>query len=366
MAFITSPNMNLTIPTAGSESGPQYALDINNSLTFVDQHDHSTGKGVQIQPSGINITSALSMNNNQLVQIAGLNLYAQTVTPSVNTIYQSGVDLYFVDGIGNNIRLTQTGGVAGTPGSITNLVYPASVNYVAANSTYVFQSNLGVAGNIDAGSVLFRDVTPNSTYAVTLQPVVGLSSNYSLTLPQLPSVQSIMTLDNAGNITAPWTVDNSTIKIVSNQLIAQANVLSQYREHSWELNGTYSGLTSPLQNLDSIFIAPVNINIQSVWIYQGAPGTNTGGLTKSTYDLLVASPGGTFTSILSTTGQIFDGAAPVIWTDSGTVVPAQANIIKPVIATAAISAGQAIRFDLTFSQTGPVTDARIKIFYSLA
>jgi hypothetical protein len=362
MAFTTSSNMNLQIPGVGTENGPTYAQEINNSLSTIDTHDHSPTKGTQITPAGMNINTTLTANNNFIDQLAGLTLLPQSTTPVLSTIYQSGDDLYFIDGIGNNIRLTIDGGVAGTTGSIANLVAPATASYVAGSSTFVFESNVNIAANMDAASYLFRNISPNSDFAITLSPPDALSLNYSLVLPLLPSVQSFMTLDSAGTMSAPWTVDNTTIKIVANQLVAQSNALSIQKEHAWELNGNYPALSYPLLNIDSIFFAPANITITSVWIYNGDAGTS--GTTE--FDLKVASSGGSFTSILSTTGKILSTAASNVWTDSGSVIAAQTGVVKPVIATSAITAGQAIKFDLIQSMTGTATDARIRIFYSLA
>lgn len=200
MATIPSPNMNLPIPVVGQEAGPDYAQDVNNSLTIVDQHNHSPGSGVQISPAGININTALTFNTNFATGLAGLTLVAQSSTPAVNTIYESGVDLYYVDGLGNNIQITKNGGVAGSPGSISNLTSPASATYVSASSTFVWQSDVSKAANMDAGSLLMRNLTPNSTFALTLQPPSALGNNYSLTLPNLPGSLSLLTIDTSGNI----------------------------------------------------------------------------------------------------------------------------------------------------------------------
>ncbi len=216
MSVTNSPNMNLPVPNVGLENGPQYATDVNNSLNIIDQHTHAAGSGVQITPAGINISTALPFNNNLASSLAGLTLIPQVSTPTINTIYESGVDLFYVDGNGNNIRITQSGAVAGTPGSISNLVSPASAAYVASSSTFVFESGTGIAGNLDAGALLMRNLTPNSTFALTLEPPAALGSNYTLTLPTLPAVQSILSLDPAGAIVASYTVDNSTIEIASN------------------------------------------------------------------------------------------------------------------------------------------------------
>lgn len=357
-----SPNMSLIIPTAGQTIGPTYALDVNSSLSLVDMHDHTPGHGVQITPEGINVNSTLVFNNNFADQLAGLTLIDQGTTPPISTVYAINGDLYFLDGFGNNVRITQSGGVAGSPGSIGGLVAPASATYVPGQSSFVWQSNTNIAANMDFGSAIMRNLSPNSTYALTLTPPANLVNNYTLTLPSLPAVQSFMTLDNSGIITAPWTVDNNTIKITGNQLVAQSNVVSPQREHSWELNGAYPGLSFPQLNIDSIFFAPANMTITSVWIYNGQVGGT--GITE--FDLKVANSGGSFTSILTTTGKVASTANSDVWTDSGSIIAPQTGVTKPVIATAAISAGQAIRFDLLSAMTSPATDARIRIFYSLA
>lgn len=206
-----TPNMNLIEPTVGSELGPTYAYDINTSLTLVDQHDHSSGRGVQITPAGLNINSSLTFANNFATNMAGASFTAQSSPPADGTIYISGSDLYFVDAIGNNIRITQSGAVAGTPGSIGNLVSPASATYVPISNTFVWQSGASIAANMDFGSANFRNLSPNSTYALTLSPPV-LSANYQITLPYLPSTLSILGMSASGTMAALPT-DNSTIGI---------------------------------------------------------------------------------------------------------------------------------------------------------
>lgn len=361
MAFTLSPNMFLRVPGVGSEAGPDYAIDVNyDLLSILDVHDHTPGRGVQITPAGLNINVALPFNNNFASGVAGITFDAQSITPSLGTIYQSVNDLFYVDGVGNNIRITQSGGVAGTPGSISNLTAPASVNYVAGSQTFVFQSNVNIAANLDAGSLLLRNLSPNSTHAITVSPPAALATNYSLTLPLLPSQQSFMTLDQFGAMAAPWTVDGTSIKIVANQITADgANIPNSDREHAWELNGNYPSLTFPLDNIDSEFLAPYNLNITSVWIYSGTAGAS--GTTE--FDLLVKDPGGSYASILSTTGKIDSTAASDIYTDSGSVVGAQTGVVKPVIGTSSINAGQAIKWNLVQSMDAPAADARIRIFY---
>lgn len=211
--------MSLPIPVPGQESGPAYANDVNNSLTLIDGHDHSAGSGVQITPNGLDINSDLSFGSNNLTLARSVRFSPQTTALSTATdlgcLYEVGDDLYYNDGLGNQIRITQSGGVVGTPGSISNLTSPASASYVSGDETFVWQSAANTPANMDGGSYIFRNITASSN-GITMSAPSALSSNYTLTLPALPPVQSIMTLDNAGNIAAPYTIDNSTLTIISN------------------------------------------------------------------------------------------------------------------------------------------------------
>ncbi len=224
MAFETSsPNMLLPIPGVGLTSGPLYATDVNNCLTLVDSHDHTTGKGVQLTPAALNINAALPLNNNNLITARSVRFQVQSaalaLAADIGCLYVTGVDLYYNDISGNQVRLTQSGAVAGTPGSIANLVSPASATYVSGSQTFVWQSAANTPANMDGGSFIFRNVTASSKGATVSAPA-ALAADYSLVLPTLPAAQSFMTLDASGNMAAPWTVDASTVRIVANQLVS--------------------------------------------------------------------------------------------------------------------------------------------------
>jgi hypothetical protein len=257
MSSTLTPSMGLIVPVVGSEQGPQYAADINNDLQLLDQHNHTNGSGVQITPAAININSALTFNGNFATNLAGLTLTAQGSTPANNTIYESGVDLYYVDGLGHNIRITQSGGIAGTNGSIGGLTSPASATYASLNSTFVWQSTATLAANMDFGSATFRNQSPNSTYGLTLQPPT-LTSNYTITLPVLPSTQSVLTLDGFGNMATPvaYPIASSGIAsgaILSSNINGSANILGTQLSPSANILGTQ---LSPSANILGTQLSP--------------------------------------------------------------------------------------------------------------
>lgn len=202
--YTISPNMDLPIPVVGQEPGPTYATDINNCLTLVDQHNHEPGSGVQITPDGMNINSSLDFQSNLGTNIAGLGLVVQASSPGLSMIHQQGSDLYFTDAVGNDVRITQSGAVAGTPGSISNLTSPASAAYVSSNATFVWESGVNIAANMDMGSAVLRNLTLSS-FGLTLSPPT-LANDYTITLPTLPASTSIVEIDNSGTMTATQTL----------------------------------------------------------------------------------------------------------------------------------------------------------------
>lgn len=204
MAFeSSSPFMSLPIPGVGLTDGPQYATDLNNCFTIIDAHTHVAGSGQLITPSAININSDLSFSNNNLTQARSVRFFAQSVplagVTDLDCVYTAGVDLYYNDGNGNQIQMTQSGGVAGSPGSIGNLVSPASVTYVVVGTTYVFQSDVNKAANLDIASIILRKTTTSSN-GITLSVPSGLASDYTITMPALPGSTQAMTLASTGII----------------------------------------------------------------------------------------------------------------------------------------------------------------------
>lgn len=202
----TSSNMLLPVPIVGADLGPQYAVDINSCLALVDSHDHSTGKGVAITQAGFNVTGDLAFNGFNATTLRTTRFSSQGAVLSLGTdlrcAYVVSNDLYFNDGLGNQIRLTQSGGVAGTPGSITGLVAPASATYIPASSKFTWQSASLISADMDVGAVIIREKIASAN-GVTIASPSSLAANYSVSLfTALPAIKKLVSIDNAGTLKA--------------------------------------------------------------------------------------------------------------------------------------------------------------------
>lgn len=223
---VNSPNMLLPVPVVGVDPGPNWASDLNSCLALIDGHDHSPGKGVAITPAGINISSDLPVNDNNLTLVRSTRYFVNAsplvLAADLGCVYVSGVDLYFNDVNGNHIQITQGGGVAGSPGSIANLTSPASASYVAANKTFVWQSDVNTPANMDGASYIFRNLSASSK-GLTLSPPLAMGADYSLVLPPVAGANgNFLTMDTSGNISSSVAVDNATLQVAANVLKVKA------------------------------------------------------------------------------------------------------------------------------------------------
>ncbi len=375
-----SPQMNMPIPGVGLTDGPQWASDLNASLNIIDAHDHTPGYGVPITVAGLNINSDLPIGGNNITGVRSLRMNAQAaplaVASDLGCIYVSGVDLYYNDELGNQIQITQSGGLAGTPGSISNLVAPASAAWVSADATFVWSTSPAVAAAMDAGTLIIRYPgsypTPSGNY-IAIQAPAALATGYAMKLPPaLPLASGAMLTESTAGVLGYTNVDNATIAITANQLVVQASGLVDGRStsavagkiaaqgtHQWQLNGGYANVGAATE-IDGYLFFPVDATITAIWIYNAVAGS--GGTTE--FDIKKATaPAGAFATILSTTGKITSAAAAGVWTDNGSIVSAQTGVTKPVMSSANVSAGDALRFDTISTMTGSPRDCGVVIQY---
>jgi hypothetical protein len=142
----------------------------------------------------------LSFANNSLTNAKSVNFQAQSSLATVSSLYMIGVDLYFNDGSGNVIRVTQGGSVSGASGTITGLPSgTASASYAAG--VFTFNAATNTPANVVMASAILGNNTAG-TKTLTLAPPNAMGSNYQLTLPSLPAQTNVMTLDTSGNMSS--------------------------------------------------------------------------------------------------------------------------------------------------------------------
>lgn len=222
---ITTPYMTLILPIAGLELGPQYAILNNTAFTTIDQHTHIPGQGLPIPTAGFNIDADLPVNSFNLLNIRSTRFANQSVPLSLpadlNGLYVVNGDLFFNDGIGNQIQITLAGSVdTSGSGNITGMgATTASVVYTAIDKTFSFFSNTNTPAFVKTGPLsIGRNVV--SPFTVTLQPQASQTADYTITFPAvLPPAQALVTErpDGQMQFVEP---DNNTITFTGGFLTA--------------------------------------------------------------------------------------------------------------------------------------------------
>lgn len=340
-----SPNMGMPVPVVSVDPGPDWATNIDACLSILDSHNHASGQGVQITPSGLNINSDLSFQNNNATNARSVRFYPQSAPLALGTdigcLYESGVDLYYNDGNGNQIRITQGGSVTGSSGTITGLPSgTASAAYSAG--TFTFQSATSTPAAMNIGPVTIGNQTAGSKN-ITIAPNSGIAANYNLTLPAaLPAAANYMTLDNTGavsyntsgntgsgavvlatspTITTPSlsspsmsspTVSSGALTVSSSGITFTSGTLADYVDGTWTIS------FSSLSNMSSI--TEVNARYQRIgnWVYcrMALTFTSTSGIASANFSLPI-NPNNNFNT--ADPSQFFQFAYP--GTNSGNGSP---------------------------------------------
>ena len=139
-----TPNMNLALPVVTVTIGPDWASDLNAALELVDSHDHSSGKGAKITPAGITVNTNLNIDNNIFYNFKATRYEEQlaslTGSSYVNAVYSVNGDLYWTNGSGTAIQITNGPSIAAitAEASVYSLAVISSNTTISSSDTYVF------------------------------------------------------------------------------------------------------------------------------------------------------------------------------------------------------------------------------------
>lgn len=177
--------MNLELPVPTVTLGPLYAEQNNDAFDTIDQHDHSSGRGVRIKPNGLDISSDLDITANSLLNVLSLKLFPATILltgPSnILKVYSFNGDLYYTNGQGATVQITAGGSLVTPPGNAQvfvtqNVASDLTINpaddFVAirVDTTLPRTITLPLAASVAAGRIYkVKDITGDAeTNVITI------------------------------------------------------------------------------------------------------------------------------------------------------------------------------------------------------
>lgn len=238
-----SPNMNLPVPTVGQDPGPDWATNIDSCLGAIDSHNHSTGQGVLIQPSGLNINADLPFSGNNATTMRSVNFNNQgsplATAVDLGCIYVSGGEFFYNDESGNHVQLTSGGSPAGGSGTITGLSAPASASFAAG--TFTFKTTATIPASMRIGPII-TGAAVASPKTVTISASASQPANYNLTWPlALPGSTSFVNLDSSGNMGSVAATGTGNVVLDTSPTVTSATVVTPV--FSGNSTGTIIGTT---------------------------------------------------------------------------------------------------------------------------
>lgn len=256
---VTTPNMNLIQPTINVDSGLTWEQSMNSNASILDNHNHTSGNGVQIPPAGLNINTALPFNNNQATGLQASVYSAQASLATLLATYVIGNDLYYNDGAGNVIRVTSGGAVNATSSGISS----GTASAAFSAGVLVVNSGSNTPANIQGASILLGNNTTGSNY-LTLSPPSAMASNISQTLPTIPGSKSYITMDSSGNMsTALPYAANKVISASSGVYSTASTSLTAVTNMSVSITTTGNPVMLYLQDDGSLSGNGSNVSVSS-------------------------------------------------------------------------------------------------------
>ncbi len=217
----TTSNMGMILPVVEETLGPEWATELNTALdSKVDSHDHSTGKGVKITPSGMNINADLTLSSNNLTSVRSVRMATQ---PSVligaldlGSVYQVNGDLYYNNTQGDAIKITDgsglnfsslgtIGGDFGQPG------VQAAVTYTELDATFAFTQSAGSGAAVVVGRLGIADPTVGTDEVGLIAPLAAVAHDIELPANAATQDGSIWLVNIDGTSELSDTINDITI-----------------------------------------------------------------------------------------------------------------------------------------------------------
>jgi hypothetical protein len=211
-------------PAVGTTASPTWATDLNTTIDAVDDHDHSTNKGIRITPAAINISADLEFNQNSASELKNL-IFDSSVTAATTSysVYQSGGNMYWRNGSGTAVQVTTGGAVNAGAGSISGMTgNDSGVSYTDGSKTFNFFTD---SGNSDYGKMAHADLllfeysndnVADTDYVTIVCSAAASGSSGTITVPAETGTLLSTATNFAGAINIATSNSNNNIALKPN------------------------------------------------------------------------------------------------------------------------------------------------------
>ncbi len=234
-----TPNMSLTNPTPGVESGPAYATDISGDLVIIDGHTHtgaSNSDGLQIPTAGLNINADLSFQSNNLTSVRSTRFDNQSLvlngSSDIGVIYQKLGDLWYNNSAGTPVQIT-SGGTVLTLSEIAFNEQIVTGNITLPSNSLITYLNVQLRTSVLFISLPAANAVPRGRYFY-IKDDLGRAATHTITIlaagtDTLDGAASYVILENYASVlivsdgAAQWDVLPYNRKVLSAETLSLNN-----------------------------------------------------------------------------------------------------------------------------------------------
>jgi hypothetical protein len=247
---MATTNMNITLPVEGASTGTWDTI-LNAALEGpIDEHDHTSGKGVQVPSAGIGVDADLSFAGYGITAMEALRFEGAETDVTSKTkglAVKTDNELYWVTSGGTEVKITSGSGlnvslVGGISGDYSST--DANLTYVDASKTYKLLQDESPDhwAKIGVGDIALYEAASGITKAVTLKSPGTLATAYNITMPAaLPAAGARYPLSIDENGVSYLDGSHGEIRLVQDILGGYQAVASAARDANGHVVGSGGG-----------------------------------------------------------------------------------------------------------------------------
>lgn len=224
MPQVPTAFMLLVVPTEGGDDDVWDTL-FTTLLGLVDRHDHTPNKGKPLVTASLVVDADWDFHGYRILDVGGVQLSDLAGPPvsGASEVYVTGGELWFLDGAGNHVSITDAGAltmttVGGIGGNYTAV--NALFAFIDASDSYTALQQLGAGvrqwARLESGDLRLYEYKAHPAAGPVPSTFVGLASpaalaaSYTLTFPgALPGTTQLVSIDATGHILATNTIINA-------------------------------------------------------------------------------------------------------------------------------------------------------------
>lgn len=211
--------MSLDLPVVSTTLGPDWATALNTALEAIDEHDHSSGKGTKVTPAGLNINADLTFSSSyRAINVKSTKFTEQAATLTgashAGSVYNMSGDLYWTNGSGTAVQITDGGTVVSVPTDANAFEYSSETSITIAPADTFVVLGIDTSASRTVTLPLASAVDPGRLYCIADETGDADTNPISIECQGSDSIMGDSTYEHNSSYGAIFVVSNGVDKFL--------------------------------------------------------------------------------------------------------------------------------------------------------